>query len=329
MKEIFKRILQFLILLVVLFIGLYFYLSYKENYREFNLGQPVIINSLKERLSNYLPSFLKSKTENQIKKGLVGGVCEYDIYKGVCKISSVEEFRQKDFPGVKSFKVSYFFEFDNPKAIKQEWFKPNKELLDLDFYITEACLQAHGIEPDTVMNCTVDIIKKGTCTPVAYSLDGIDRNDCSYSNSTSTDDWKVFTDEKGGYSIKYPSDWKPSENKQENGISSVYFYKTEDGQTISVNSSINTAGLETIDNDFRELSKRAKLGGIDEEKTVFGAGNIITVFKEKNSDGGRYTWFINKKDGLIEIVANYKYPNKEEIVMNIYRNMVKATLELK
>jgi len=120
----------------------------------------------------------KGSCPNDCPGGMVvGGPCTYDSYPGKCKITSVE-----------GNDVKFSFEANDASKIKQPFFKTTggKAKGQISFSVTNKdylspveCIRKYGIKKDAVIDCQVDLIKTGTCTPVMFKFNIIGK-ECLY-----------------------------------------------------------------------------------------------------------------------------------------------------
>ena len=111
-----------------------------------------------------------------------GGPCEYKIYKGSARITSV---RKKEMPkghggpSHESYEVK--FSFSPRKEIKEAHgrVKGREYTLKLtnSWYPGPKFLKKYGIEEGKSFDCYLQVITKGTCTPVLFDFPAIDRSD--------------------------------------------------------------------------------------------------------------------------------------------------------
>jgi hypothetical protein len=103
---------------------------------------------------------------------LMGGPCEYKKYEGVAKIISIN---QRSYPNSDLYEVKFLFypaqEIKEPFAQME-----GRELLLLTrrgSYPGATFLEENGIEVGRVFDCILNVIVKGTCTPVIFEFPSI------------------------------------------------------------------------------------------------------------------------------------------------------------
>lgn len=119
-------------------------------------------------------------------KGMVGGPCEYRTYAGEARIVSIKKAASGDGTHAQSasrngYDVTFIFHTDRtieePYARVQE--KPRPLLLTNGSNPSARFLEAYGIEQGKTYPCRLQVIKKGTCTPVLFDFPTIDLSDYS------------------------------------------------------------------------------------------------------------------------------------------------------
>ena len=104
----------------------------------------------------------------------VGGACDYQSYPGLAEILSLVKAEPQEAAGeagVERFEIRFSFRPDGP--IEQEWVElagktflltlPGTQLPDQEF------LGKHGIMVGEMIPCLLDVITKGTCTPLIFT----------------------------------------------------------------------------------------------------------------------------------------------------------------
>jgi len=145
-------------------------------------GQPI---SQPNQNSNQSP---KAESEaGQNSNFIVGGPCSYDQIRGNCKIVSVaktsvskQQAEISGGPGYEGFEVKFTFSPENEADLKGQEFVLNKEnllMLTNSWYPGPEYLAKYNIKEQAVFACGLDLIVRGTCTPIIYKFDSIDRTD--------------------------------------------------------------------------------------------------------------------------------------------------------
>lgn len=132
---------------------------------------------------------------NATSEMLVGGKCSYDYYNGTCRIcsilqsdESVGQMAMLGGPGYAGYEVKYVFipKDELPEGILDIVDKclgcNNTLLLCNSWYPGPKFLEKYNITEGAVFNCTLEVIKTGTCTPIIIELSGIER--CDYFESS-------------------------------------------------------------------------------------------------------------------------------------------------
>jgi hypothetical protein len=113
----------------------------------------------------------------------VGG-CSYNQYKGTATITSVMKtnasIAQRNRAGYEGYEVEFLFTPD--ERIKESWAidrikKEQRFRLANSWYPGEEYLRKYQIAPGKKYQTVVNIIKKGTCSPIVFSFDRIDETD--------------------------------------------------------------------------------------------------------------------------------------------------------
>jgi len=115
----------------------------------------------------------------------VGGPCSYDEYKGAATITSVEKTEQsmaqarvKGGPGYEGYEIRFVFKTD--EEIGQKWVRRDKEhlfVLNNSWYPGPRYLEKYKIKSGRNFQCVMQVITKGTCTPIIYTFPELDKND--------------------------------------------------------------------------------------------------------------------------------------------------------
>jgi hypothetical protein len=114
-------------------------------------------------------TFLTCQAQGQGVPPRVGGACEYKHYRGSAKIVSIAP---KGDPGGE-YEVKFSFdptnEISEPIAARTEG-RDFPLLTRAGQYPTAAFLERNGIEIGKTFECTLDVIVKGTCTPLLFQF---------------------------------------------------------------------------------------------------------------------------------------------------------------
>jgi hypothetical protein len=162
------------------------------------------LNSLWKRLFFYFmlciglfsaPFFFAQAQNANEPDRRVGGPCEYDVFEGACRIISAEKSgasiqQGKDISGPGYEGVEVNFEFILPEGgisyvehrANQAGYAlrgPRAMRLTNSWYPGKGFIRKYKITPGSVFDCSVNIIKSGTCTPVNISFKDIDLADYS------------------------------------------------------------------------------------------------------------------------------------------------------
>ena len=128
-------------------------------------------------------------------QGLLGGGCSYDDYPGACEIVSVLKTEDSSHqaeveggPGYEGYEVWFVFSPDEPMNLDEEQEEKilgSEHLLQLcnSWYPGPRFLEKYDITEGAVFDCTLKLIASGTCSPIVFEFDEIDR--CDYFESSS------------------------------------------------------------------------------------------------------------------------------------------------
>lgn len=115
-----------------------------------------------------LPS---SAEDESVKEPLVGGPCDYKHYEGLAKITSINQRADSG----NGYEVKFSFqsdqEIDEPYAQTE-----GREFLLLTkngSYPGATFLEKNGIEVGSVLDCTLNVIVRGACTPIIFEFPSI------------------------------------------------------------------------------------------------------------------------------------------------------------
>ena len=117
-------------------------------------------------------------------QGRIGGACTYRSVPGTCEIVSVQEtpasIEQKDInggPGYAGFDVSFRYQGgSDPDALEAAGSTHPFRLLN-SWYPGSRYLKKYGIQQGKTLSCTLKIIQSGTCSPMIFEFEGVDRGD--------------------------------------------------------------------------------------------------------------------------------------------------------
>lgn len=130
-----------------------------------------------------------------LAQGLIGGGCSYDDYPGACEIvsilkteDSIQQAEVEGGPGYEGYEVWFVFKPDEPMnlgADQEEEILDSQHLLQLcnSWYPGPEFLEKYGITEGAAFGCTLKLIATGTCSPIVFEFDDIDR--CDYFESSS------------------------------------------------------------------------------------------------------------------------------------------------
>ena len=119
-------------------------------------------------------------------KAVVGGPCEYRAYPGEARIVSIkkgvpEANAQPSGPSTKGYDVTFIFHTD--RTIEEPYVKvrekPHRLLLTNGSRPSARFLEKYGVEEGKTYPCRLQVITKGTCTPVLFDFPTIDLSDYS------------------------------------------------------------------------------------------------------------------------------------------------------
>ena len=114
--------------------------------------------------------------------GVVGGPCAYKTYPGSAEIVSVQKIKRLNSngnPGDDGYDVRFVFHAETApeETYAQVKEKIHRLLLTNGSHPGKGFLKKYGIETDKVFSCRLEVIAKGTCTPVIFNFPNIDLAD--------------------------------------------------------------------------------------------------------------------------------------------------------
>jgi len=112
----------------------------------------------------------------------VGGPCKYNKYKGLARIISIhkkEPPKKYGGPSYESYEVKFSFHTDQiiRETYGQVEGKQYLLLLKNSWYPGTKFLRKYGIEAGKYFECYLNVITKGTCTPVIFEFSAINLSD--------------------------------------------------------------------------------------------------------------------------------------------------------
>ncbi len=114
---------------------------------------------------------------------VVGGPCEYRVYQGYARITSIQKHAHKQVGhgGVPYECYEVRFTFHPERKIEEPFARVEGReftlLLTNGWYPGLGFLQKYAIEPGEVFDCDLHVITKGACTPVIFEFPAIDLSD--------------------------------------------------------------------------------------------------------------------------------------------------------
>jgi hypothetical protein len=130
--------------------------------------------------------FSYALAENQKKKTLLGGICEYRLYPGMIRVLDIEKTERSKLqsriyggPDYEGYEITYKFisdkdieeNFAKERALKTQTFR----LLN-SWFPSKEYLIKNNIEKDKSYPASMMVIEKGTCTPVLFEIEGWERD---------------------------------------------------------------------------------------------------------------------------------------------------------
>ena len=153
---------------------------------------------MKKMTSMIVLSLLLLCGSSALGQGLIGGGCSYDDYPGACEIVSIlktdESAHQAEVgggPGYEGYEVSFVFSPDEPMNLTEDWENlvfGGAHLLQLcnSWYPGPRFLEKYNITEGAVFDCTLKLIAGGTCSPIIFEFEDIDR--CDYFESSGSEE---------------------------------------------------------------------------------------------------------------------------------------------
>jgi hypothetical protein len=109
-----------------------------------------------------------------------GGECSYDSYPGIATITRIgktdasrTQATMKGGPGYEGYEIWFLFKTD--QEIKKVWARKGIEkerlfLLANSWYPGQRYIEKYHIAPGKNYPCTLQVISKGTCTPIIFKF---------------------------------------------------------------------------------------------------------------------------------------------------------------
>jgi hypothetical protein len=117
----------------------------------------------------------------------IGAPCSYSSHAGRCSILSVQKtgasMQQKSIgggPGYEGYEIKFRFAGTTPadnKLAKQTMEREHELRLANSWHPGPGFLQKYGIAAGKAFSCTLKVINKGACSPVAFEFPAIDLAD--------------------------------------------------------------------------------------------------------------------------------------------------------
>jgi hypothetical protein len=111
---------------------------------------------------------------------VIGGPCQYKSYEGFAKITSITRTEAPGRHGDERYEVRFHF-FPDQKIEETFVQTEGKEFLLLDNLLLprREFLEDHDIKVGKELECVMEVIQKGTCTPVLFKFPSLRSNDSS------------------------------------------------------------------------------------------------------------------------------------------------------
>ncbi len=101
-----------------------------------------------------------------------GGPCEYHRYEGRAEITSVRRITDPPDQGDEKYEVR--FRFVPKEAIKESFAQVEGREFLLEINYTSSLgrefIERHGIRPGSLVDGSIQVIVKGTCTPILFEF---------------------------------------------------------------------------------------------------------------------------------------------------------------
>jgi hypothetical protein len=109
---------------------------------------------------------------------VIGGPCQYKSYKGLAKITSITRTEAPDRHADERYEVRFHF-FPDQKIEETFIHIEDKQFLLLDNLLLprREFLEGHDIKVGKEFDCLMEVIQKGTCTPVLFKFPSLRSND--------------------------------------------------------------------------------------------------------------------------------------------------------
>jgi hypothetical protein len=110
---------------------------------------------------------------------VVGGDCVYKTYKGTATITEVTPLEREGDATQKVFQVK--FVFTSSEAIQESFAQVAGREFELVAYdysnFSKASLEKHGIEKGCKLDCYLNVITHGACTPTIFEFPALKRDE--------------------------------------------------------------------------------------------------------------------------------------------------------
>ncbi len=131
-----------------------------------------VLNRLCMFFAVVLMSVSCAETKPPEIRRVVGGPCSYESYPGKAEVVSVKK-------GDDGYDVKFVFHSEKtpPETYARVEGKTHRLLLIEGSRPRAGFLKKYGIETGKVLPCNLDVIVKGTCTPVLFKFPTVDLTD--------------------------------------------------------------------------------------------------------------------------------------------------------
>ncbi|MBU0504222.1 MAG: hypothetical protein ABH882_04330 [Candidatus Omnitrophota bacterium] len=135
--------------------------------------------------------YAQTKKKDKDAQKVVGGPCQYQAFKGKCRVTSIDitDFSRKQAnisagPGYEGYEIRFrFIPLQPLEGDNIQWAKAdiaNKRyllLLGNSWYPGLGYIKKYGLGIERSFNCDLKILTKGTCTPMGFIFNDINATD--------------------------------------------------------------------------------------------------------------------------------------------------------